>query len=255
MGLLSHFALTLLLATETEKGKVRPFPVDLSLYEGRQSFLLEWHYPDSILANTIRIYVKKSGDDKFELRSELGSESNKFLDIGCEPLTRYFYFVEIEDPFGQLFTSDHEMPVFGTCRSMDDSTRFVQEVENVADIYLIKIMEKATELNPYQGYDNMINLLKLKTNPDKTWLENYPIQDLRYAGNLISIIDPIIQDEHLMEAVQETEFDFRNALMLNHQEWESTVEQNYVFLMDRWNKLYDSYEPALKISNQTKGEL
>lgn len=245
MGLLSHFALTLLLATETEKGKVRPFPVDLSLYEGRQSFLLEWHYPDSILANTIRIYVKKSGDDKFELRSELGPESNKLLDIGCEPLTRYFYFVEIEDPFGQLFTSDHEMPVFGTCRSMDDSTRFVQEVENVADIYLIKIMEQATELNPYQGYDNVIKLLQLTTNPDKTWLENYPMQDLRNAGNLISIIDPIIQDEHLMEAVQETEFDFRNALMLNPQEWESTVEQNYVFLMDHWNKLYDSYEPAL----------
>jgi hypothetical protein len=71
------------------------------------------------------------------------------------------------------------------------------------------------------------------------------MQDLRNAGNLISTIDPIIQDEHLMEAVQETEFDFRNALMLNPQEWESTVEQNYVFLMDRWNKLYDSYEPAL----------
>ena len=96
----------LLFPAQSEERKVQPFPVDLSVFEGHKSLLLDWSYADSIDAKTIAVKSSNTIDAEFRTIQELEPEQSRYLIQNCEIGLRYFYLIEIEDHFGNLYTSE-----------------------------------------------------------------------------------------------------------------------------------------------------
>ncbi|MEC7736864.1 MAG: hypothetical protein VX651_05930, partial [Candidatus Neomarinimicrobiota bacterium] len=89
-------------AAEPQEDIILSFPIDVSVYDGQGSLLVTWSYPDSIVAQNIKVFVQKFGQPEFELLSVLTSNHSNYLDTSCEPNERYFYNIEVEDIFGNI---------------------------------------------------------------------------------------------------------------------------------------------------------
>ena len=76
----AFFISSCLFSQETDKDALSPFPVELSIYEGYQSLLLNWSFNDSIVPQKIMINARKSSDQEFYLVKELKPDINKFLE-------------------------------------------------------------------------------------------------------------------------------------------------------------------------------
>ena len=105
-------------AAEPQEDIILSFPIDVSVYDGQGSLLISWSYPDSIVAQDIKVFVQKFGQPKFELLSVLTSNHSNYLDTNCDPYERYFYKIEVEDSFWNIFNSDTQIPSFVTCAAM-----------------------------------------------------------------------------------------------------------------------------------------
>ena len=119
-------------ATESQGDTILSYPIDVSVYDGQGSLLVTWSYPDSIVAQDIKVFVQKFGQPDFELISVLTSSHSSYLDTNCEPNERYFYKIEVEDIFGNIFNSDTQRPSFGTCTAMEDSLIFDKKIQSVS---------------------------------------------------------------------------------------------------------------------------
>ena len=69
--------------------------IELSIYEGQGSVLLEWLMPNHIKPVVTRIFVQLSRDDDFQLLAELDNNVSKFLHKDCLVGYRYFYYLEV----------------------------------------------------------------------------------------------------------------------------------------------------------------
>ena len=103
------------------------YSIDLSVYDGDGSLLLIWSYPDSIQPKNIQIFRKNSEQFEYSLISNPAYNEKRYLDLNCKPELRFFYKVEIEDIFGQFYTSDLNTPSFGSCQFAFDTLSIEQE--------------------------------------------------------------------------------------------------------------------------------
>ena len=120
----------LLWADESEPNWVSAPVIDLRVYEGIGSLLLDWSFPDTIQISKVRIYDRNSNFDPFELKTELITPANRYLDTNCVQQDRYFYLVEIVDVFGRTFHSDDQRPSFGSCLQVGSNPNY-EKVETV----------------------------------------------------------------------------------------------------------------------------
>ena len=65
--------------------------VDLSVYDGHESILLTWSFPDSITSNHIYVFSRGIDDLDFKLIYESNVDEKRFLDINCNPGLISFY--------------------------------------------------------------------------------------------------------------------------------------------------------------------
>ena len=234
-------------ANEPNDKDEQVFPVDLSVFDGNGSLLLDWSFPDSILLRETRIYVQKSGDAEFNLLIVNPSDKQRFLDQSCEENSRYFYRVEIEDVFGRVFSSDSETPVFGTCLESEDSASFDQSVESILDLLLTYIQNNLAEISPYIDYQNLIDLIAVNDPTQKTWIENYPLFDLVNVDEMIPTLNSIIMDSDILREILEFERDYRNKLLITPDEWLSFVENALLTVQKKWQLLTLSYPKAINL--------
>ena len=136
-------------AAEPQEDIILSFPIDVSVYDGQGSLLISWSYPDSIVAQEIKVFVQKFGQPEFELLSVLTSNHSNYLDTNCEPNERYFYKIEVEDIFGNIFNSDSQRPSFGTCAAMEDSLPFDEKIQSVFDLVQLHIQDEFKAVDSY----------------------------------------------------------------------------------------------------------
>ena len=91
----------------------RIIPMDISVYNGEGSILLNWTIPDSIKAKNTIIYSQKFGNEEFVEIATLPSKTFFFLDTNCEPGERYFYKIIIQDIYDKFFSGYLENLPFG----------------------------------------------------------------------------------------------------------------------------------------------
>ena len=204
--------------------KLNDFPVDVSIYDGQGSLMIEWSYPDSILENQIRIFVQESDQSNFELLTELTPDHNNYLDLRCEANSRYFYKIEVKDAFGTIFTSDFKTPAFGTCLTIEDSMAFDPTIRTVQD--LVKKIEYS-------------------------WFENYPLEHLKMADYSLQIIDEIIQNSAWIDLVLAQESIYRNHLLINPINWAKEIQNAASLVRGQWDLLYSDYYKAIEMLETT----
>ena len=93
------------------------YAVELSIYDGPSSLLLDWKMSGDILPKKINIYRKSSPNDDFDLIESIqgkDNSSNRYLDLNCKNLIRYFYYVEVFDENNNVYKSDNLRPSFGS---------------------------------------------------------------------------------------------------------------------------------------------
>ena len=251
ISLQAIFVFGLVEAVQPQTGDLHAYPVDVSIYDGQGSLLIEWSYPDTILANQVRIFVQESGQFDFELLTVLTLDQDIYLDLRCEPNARYFYKIEIEDTFGTVFTSDTKTPAFGTCLTIEDSLAFDPKIGTVQDLVLSQILGQALSTDLYGNFQPIVDLLKLTKRVKYIWFENYPIELLKTAEQSLQIIEEIIPSSELIDKVLAHESIYRNHFLMNPDIWQSEVEKAVAAIRGQWNLLYSEYPKAIEMLETT----
>ena len=135
--------------------------VDLSVYDGHGSILLTWSFPDSIISDHIYVFSRGVDDLDFNLIYESNVDEKRFLDINCNPDLLSFYKINIEDIFGNVFTSDLAAPAFGSCKMIKDSLKVVE-----LDIKLF-VLNEILNLFDQSHYDEKFTQLLELLKPQK----------------------------------------------------------------------------------------
>ena len=192
-------------ATEPQENTILSYPIDVSVYDGQGSLLVTWSYPDSIDVQDIKVFVQKFGQPEFELISVLTSDHSNYLDTNCEPNERYFYKIEVEDIFGNIFNSDTQRPSFGTCAAMEDSLIFYEKIQSVFDLVQLHIQGEFETIDPYSSIQPILQLLQSNIVMNHNWFERFPLELLKPSASSVEVIDDIIQNETLFNSIMEYE--------------------------------------------------
>ena len=95
----------LIASSDREKGNNIATAIDVSVYNGEGSILLNWSFHDSIKVKNTIIYGQKFGDEQYKELAMLPPNIYYFLDTNCEPGSRYFYKVLVKDIHNNLYHS------------------------------------------------------------------------------------------------------------------------------------------------------
>ena len=234
-------------ATEPQENTILSYPIDVSVYDGQGSLLVTWSYPDSIVAQDIKVFVQKFGQTEFELLSVLTSNHSNYLDTSCEPNERYFYKIEVEDIFGSIFNSDTQRPSFGTCVAMEDSLTFDEKIQSVFDLVILHIHDEFKAIDSFTNFHPIKQLLQSNIVINHNWFEKFPLELLKPFASSVAVIDNIIQNETLFNSIMEYESMYRNHLFLSPDAWLKSVEEAILKIRKDWNLLYAEYPTAIEM--------
>jgi len=234
-----------------ETGEERPFPVDVSVFDGQGSLLVQWDFPDTILAAKVSIFVKESGDESFSLMSEMVQETHSYLDLNCLSGERYLYQVKVLDVFGRIFSSDSITPAFGSCLEIDDLKLNELNFSALNDILIHATVGQVEVINDAKNISNIFNLFNLDENTENIWFEQFDLNQINDVKNLMEQIDYAIYDFSFDSYLNERELFFRNRLHLTQNQWEDEVKKGIDAFKSNWNQFYDNYENAVQRLEET----
>ena len=125
---------------------------------------------------------------EFELISVLTSGDSNYLDTNCEPNERYFYKIEVEDIFGNIFNSDTQRPSFGTCTAMEDSLIFDKKIQSVSDLVQLHIQDEFETIDSYTSIQPILQLLQSNIVMNHNWFERFPLELLKPSASIVEVI-------------------------------------------------------------------
>lgn len=255
----------LLWADESEPSWIDAPVIDLDVYDGIGSLLLDWSFPDTIQAAAVRIYDRNSNIESFELKVELITISNRYLDTNCEQQDRYFYLVEIVDVFGKTFHSDDQHPPFGSCLLVEDEPKY-EKVESIWDLMKQTMAETLVENFPLltdETVSALLKLLELEDGLQFAWIEEFPLHLLPELEPIIGDVSETLFNEDVFKSVLDQEKIYRNQLLMTPFEWTEKITELYQAADDEWESLLDSFQscydrisvlPPIRISGGAKHE-
>ena len=221
-------------------------PVNLNIYDGVGSLLLDWSFSDTIEVKEINIYKRSELISEFSLIANIKDDSvkkNRFLDKNCEVLERYFYFIQVIDNNENIYKSDDIRPSFGTnIESVKQKTELFYSVREIIT-HLIK--ESFSINHPQVSIDTKNAILKLIFNQKSAksaWVENFPI---RYLDEMKSVLESppnIIFENNILDEIQFYETIYRNDFLLTPKEWNQEVNDLYHTMKEKWYLLCDSFQ-------------
>jgi len=226
------------------------YAVDLSIYDGPSSLLLDWRMSEDILPKKINIYRKSSLTDDFSLIESIqgkDNSSNRYLDLNCKNLIRYFYHVEVIDKNNNVYKSDNLRPSFGSV--MQTTKKEVATYKNKLSLFKSIIEKSLSKYNPSinkEILDALINLIFEDTINKDSWLENFPIY-------LINDVTPIIEEENnyfwneILSDLQDYEQLYRNQFLLAPGEWNFEINSLYKEAKNNWFEMKESFQDYVEI--------
>ena len=243
---LLFIALVVLGATDLEKGNIsKSQPLDLSVYDGQGSLLIHWSIPADIYVSETSLFVKKFGEDDFELLTTMLPEESKYLDYNCDPGNRYFYKIEVIDIFGNTYFSDLITPPFGTCLVFDEGLIFNDSIQSVQDLILVHLKNELQSPYPFEYVSLVTNLFKKTITSKNNWIELFPLNKLEYIEEYIPYLDDVINNIDLVDAIQSYDKLYRNYLFLTPEEWKIKIEEEIENIRKDWEILYKEYPIAI----------
>ena len=221
--------------------------VDLSVYDGHESILLTWSFPDSITSNHIYVFSRGIDDLDFKLIYESNVDEKRFLDINCNPDLLSFYKINIEDIFGNVFTSDLAAPAFGSCKKIKDSLK-IDELD-IKLFGLNEILNLIDESHFDEKFTQLLELLKPDDVNMNIWLEKYPLDFLQNSDREIEILHSVINEDSWIDTLINKQPIISNYFKLTPDEW---IEECLLIVKEiksNWSILYSTYNAAVDFFN------
>ncbi|MFL2989944.1 MAG: T9SS type A sorting domain-containing protein [Candidatus Neomarinimicrobiota bacterium] len=232
-------------------GNAKINSIDLSIYDGPKSLLLNWIFPDTVQSKETKIFRKSGSGGEFELVAnflESKSENNKYLDNSCKNSIRYFYYVEIVDGLGNIYKSDNLRPSFGALKR--PTKVLLKSYNDLWELFVTVLNNSILKSNPESNYEHIhaiTNLLSKQGGNKNTWVDNYPTQYLNGAKRIIENQDANYFDNNFLDQFQKYEELHRNQFLLTPSEWDLELKSNFMFAKEKWFLLKDSFEDYKKI--------
>ena len=236
----------LLWSESIASGKKSPHLVDLNIYDGVGSLMLDWSFSDTIKAKETNIYRRSESANEFSLIASLKNgpdKKNRFLDKNCEILERYFYFIQVKDTYGNIYKSDDIRPSFGTNK---EGLKQKEELfHSIWEIISHLIKDSFSIHHPKISIETKNAILKLFYNQksdNSVWVENFP---MRYLDEMKSVLESppnLIFENNILDEIQSYELIYRNEFLLTPKEWNQEVKDLYHKTKEKWYLLCDSFQ-------------
>ena len=223
------------------KSNERIIPMDISVYNGEGSILLNWTIPDSIKAKNTIIYSQKFGNEEFIEIATLPSKTFFFLDTNCEPGERYFYKIVIQDIYDKFFSGNLENLPFGSCNLTQDPFSFNNNIQSVSSLFVEHIKDKLSPILIEDNFSRLLEVLDTKKIKYYNWIESFPSHKLRALARTVDQTNKIIFNPNLYSEISNYENLYRNYLFLTPKMWDDQVNRTIMIIKDNWNILYSKY--------------
>ncbi len=227
------------------------YHLDLQIYDGYGSLLLDWSVLHEVTFKEFSIFRKADLASEFNLIAKVSADNiknNRYLDANCKNNVRYFYYIEGKDTDNKIYKSDYLKPSFGSIKKQH--LQKIQLEENAwglfGSIVKDKIAENENNSN-LQSVDALIKLLSAKIIDIDLWVENFPI-------HLIDEVSPILKpkkndyfgDDILIE-FQKKEQLYRNHFLLTPEEWEIKTKNIFTTAKNNWFILREFFQDYVNI--------
>ena len=227
------------------------YHLDLNIYDGLGSLLLDWSAVDETTFKEFNIFRRDELEIEFNLIANLSADSikkNRYLDVNCDNNTRYFYFIEGKDVNNKIYKSDYLKPSFGSIKKQN--LRKIQLEDSAWDlfgsIFRAKVVEHENNFN-LRSVDALIKLLSAKSIDIDLWVEKFPI-------HLIEEVSPIFEPEKknyfeddILIEFQKKEQLYRNHFLLTPKEWAIKTRNIFTTAKNNWFVLRDSFQDYVKV--------
>ena len=222
-------------------------PIDIAVHDGQGSMLVSWSIADSIVVYETRVSIKEFGQENFEVISTAPRNTFQYLDLNCNPGTRYFYKVEVIDINGKIYDSGSETPAFGTCKQVNVSEIFDNPIRSVHHLIIEHLDLELRNIYPYQNLRPVLHLLSLDIRSNHKWIEIFPLEELEGIRPAISFINQVINDDELIEDIIAYGEVYRNHLYIDPSNWENIVDKSIMDIRNEWELLNNQYIDALDL--------
>ncbi len=222
-------------------------PIDIAVHDGQGSMLVSWSIADSIVVYETRVSIKEFGQENFEVISMVPRNTFQYLDLNCNPGTRYFYKVEVIDINGKIYDSGSKTPAFGTCKQVNVSKFFDNPIRSVHHLIIEHLDLELRNIYPYQDLRPVLHLLSLDIRSNHKWIEIFPLEELEGIRPAISFINQVINDDELIEDIIAYGEVYRNHLYIDPSNWENIVDKSIMDIRNEWELLNNQYIDALDL--------
>ena len=229
------------------------YHIDLNIYDGLGSLLLDWSIPDKIGIKEINIFRKAGLKSDFRLIDNiLSSEihNNRFLDVNCKNNIRYFYYVEVIDADDNRHKSDFLKPSFGSIKN--GNIQNIKFERNALDLFRSIIREIIIKDNMginAQSVDALINLMSEETIDIDLWVENFPLTAIDDVSPLFEAENKFYFEDDVLMKFQNYEQLYRNYFLLTPEEWKFETKNIFTTAKNNWFILKDSFLEYVKVMN------
>ena len=220
-------------------------PIDIAVHDGQGSILVSWSIADSIVVYENRVFIKEFGQENFEVISTVPRNTFQYLDLNCNPGTRYFYKVEVIDINGKIYDSGSETPAFGTCKQVNVSDIFDNPIRSVHHLIIEHLDLELKNIYPYQNLRPVLHLLSPDIRSNHKWIEIFPLEELEGIRPAISFINQVINDDELIEDIIAYGEVYRNHLYIDPSNWDIIVDKSIMDVRNEWELLNNQYIDAL----------
>jgi len=220
-------------------------PIDIAVHDGQGSILVSWSIADSIVVYENRVFIKEFGQENFEVISTVPRNTFQYLDLNCNPGTRYFYKVEVIDINGKIYDSGSETPAFGTCKQVNVSDIFDNPIRSVHHLIIEHLDLELKNIYPYQNLRPVLHLLSPDIRSNHKWIEIFPLEELEGIRPAISFINQVINDDELIEDIIAYGEFYRNHLYIDPFNWGIIVDKSIMDVRNEWELLNNQYIDAL----------
>ena len=225
-------------------------PVDISVYNGEGSILLNWSIADSIKVKNTIIYSQLFGDEEFIEIATLSPKTFFFLDTNCVPGERYFYNIVIQDINDKFFTGDLENLSFGSCNLAQDPISINNNIQSMPNLLTEHIKYKLLPTLIDDNFSLLLEVLHTEKIKHYNWMESFPSHKLKALSNTMDKTSEIIFNSNLYIEISSYESLYRNYLFLTPKMWDDQVNRTIMIIKDNWDNLYNKY--AITINELNK---
>ena len=227
------------------------YHLDLNIYDGLGSLLLDWSALDEITFKEFNIFRKAELASEFNLIASFSADNiknNRYLDVNCQYDTRYFYFIEGKDVDDKIYKSDYLKPSFGSIKKQN--LQKIQLEENTWDLFGSIVKEKIVEHENnfnLRSVDALIKLLSATSIDIDLWIEKFPLHLIDEVGPLFEPKKKNYFGGDILIEFQKKEQLYRNHFLLTPKEWEIETRNIFTTAKRNWFNLRDTFQDYVKV--------